>query len=74
LPACTLWKVTIMGAAVGNIIATIIITHIDRNSGARRPMVGESIAMSMSVPAPCQMSAAQAAAASASSRTKMTVR
>ena len=63
-----------MGAAVGNIMATIMTTQIARNSGARRPMVGEFIAMSMSPPAPCQTSAAQAAAARASSRPKMTLR
>jgi Cu(I)/Ag(I) efflux system protein CusF len=49
-----------MGAAVGNIMATIMMTQIARNSGARRPMVGESIAISISVPAPCQTSSAQA--------------
>ena len=37
-----------MGAAVGNIMATIMTIQIARNSGARRPMVGESIAISIS--------------------------
>jgi hypothetical protein len=63
-----------MGAAVGNIMATIMVTQIARNSGARRPMVGRFIAISISAPVPCQTSAAQAAAARASSRPKMTLR
>jgi len=62
------------GAAVGNIMATIMMTQVVKNSGARRSMVGESIAISISAPAPCQTSAAQAAAARASSRPKMMLR
>jgi hypothetical protein len=66
--------VTIMGAAAGNIIATIMTTQIARNSGARRPMVGESIVISICPAAPCQASTAHAAAASDSSTPKMTFR
>src|SRR3954447_21367402 len=61
-----------MGAAAGNIMATIIVTQIARNSGARKPIVGEAIAMSIPGSEPCQASrSAQAAAARVRSRPSM---
>jgi hypothetical protein len=63
-----------MGAAVGNIIATIITTHITRNSGARGPSVTEPVVISMLLSACVQTRIAQAAAASAKSKPNMTLR
>lgn len=51
-----------MGAAAGNIIATIITTLMVRNRGARRPMVGEAIAIPVPARLPGQISDAYAAA------------
>src|SRR5215471_17218799 len=55
-----------IGAAVGNIIATIITIQIARNSGAASPIVGPMDIVG-SIMARCQASTAQAAAASRSS-------
>jgi len=62
-----------MGAAVGNIIATIMTTQITRNSGTRGPRVTEAV-ISMVTSACCQTRTAQAAAASAKSKPSMTLR
>jgi hypothetical protein len=63
-----------MGAAVGNIIATIMTTHITRNSGARGPSVTEAVVISLLLSACVQTRIAQAAAASAKSKPNMTLR
>jgi hypothetical protein len=64
-----------MGAAVGNIIATIITIHITRNSGARGPSVTEAVVISSMLLSACvQTRIAQAAAASAKSKPNMTLR
>ena len=54
-------------------MATIMTTQDARNSGARRPMGGEAIVISMVASPCCQTSTAHAAAASAKSKTNMTL-
>jgi hypothetical protein len=66
--------VRIIGAAVGNIIATIMTTQVARNSGQRMPMVGDAITMPISALLPCIANIAQAAAARASSRARIKLR
>ena len=39
------WKARIMGAAVGNIIATIMTTQSARNRSACRPVAGQAVGM-----------------------------
>jgi hypothetical protein len=51
-----------------------MITQIAKNSGARRPIVGDDVVISISASALCQRSTAQAPAAMAKSRPKMTFR
>jgi hypothetical protein len=63
-----------MGAAAGNIMAAIITTQIARNSGARSPIVGDAIAMSIAGSEACQASSAQPAADRARSRPNMALR
>jgi hypothetical protein len=64
-----------MGAAVGNIIATIMTTQITRNSGARGPKVSEPVVISSMLLSACvRRRIAQAAAASAKSKPNMTLR
>ena len=63
-----------MGAVVGNIIATIMITQITRNRGARGPMVTEAVVISMVASACRQTRPVQAAAASAKSKPNTTLR
>src|SRR5688572_8699796 len=58
-----LWKVRIIGAAVGNIMATIMTIQMARNSGAVSPIVG--LAIAIPIPAACQTSTIHAAAARA---------
>ena len=62
-----------MGAAVGNIIATIMTTQIARNRSACRPVAGEAIVMCMVMLWAGHTSATHAAVASASSKTNMTL-
>ena len=63
-----------MGAAVGNIIATIITTQIAMKSVARKPVVDEAIVMSMLTSPCCQTRTAHAAAASVMSKNNMALR
>src|ERR1700681_63247 len=61
-----------IGAAVGNIIATIMTTQTARKSGAARPMVGPMPDMSSA--AACQRRSAQEAAATERRRARMILR
>jgi len=72
-PACTRANVRIIGAAVGNMMATIIATQMARNNGAPIPIVG-IIAVAASTVSACHTSSAQAAAASMSNRPRMRLR
>lgn len=63
-----------MAAAVGNIMAIIMIIQTARNSGAFIPMVGEYMRMSASMPIHCQTSTVHAAAATTISSARMTFR
>jgi hypothetical protein len=64
---------SIIGAAVGNMMATIIATQMARNNGAPIPIVG-IIAVAASTVSACHTSSAQAAAASMSNPPRMRLR
>src|SRR5262245_52098964 len=70
LTFCSLWKARTMGAVAGNIIATIMTTHVARNSAN----CGTDEAIGISMFAGVQIRTAHAAAASSKSKTKMTLR
>ena len=63
-----------MGAAVGNIIATIMTTQIARNGTARMPIAGEAIVMCMVMLWAGHTRATHAAAASPRSKNDMILR
>jgi hypothetical protein len=72
LALCSLWKARNMGAVAGNIMASIMTTHVARNSVAYRPVADDVVGMSIFIGA--QTKTAHAAAARIKSKINMMLR